>query len=59
VVSFVDCISISIPNHIVEKKYTAMETVKVIQPIKTTLAGSNYAMWSQEMSSFLKEKRLW
>lgn len=36
-----------------------MEKVEVIQPIKTTLDGLNYAIWSQEMPSFLKGKRLW
>lgn len=36
-----------------------MEKVEVIQPIKTILDGLNYAIWSQEMSSFLKGKRLW
>ena len=36
-----------------------MEKVDVVQPIKTILDGSNYAIWSQEMSNFLKERRLW
>lgn len=36
-----------------------MEKLDVIQPIRTTLDGLNYALWSQEMSSFLKGRRLW
>ena len=31
----------------------------VIQPIKIILDGFDYAIWSQEMSSFLKGRRLW
>jgi len=33
--------------------------MEVIQHIKTTLDGLNYAIWSYGMSSFLKGKRLW
>ena len=36
-----------------------MEKLDVIQPIKTILDGLNFAIWSQEMSSFLKGRRLW
>ena len=36
-----------------------MEKVDVVLPIKTILDGSNYVICSQEMSSFLKGRRLW
>lgn len=36
-----------------------MEKLDVVQPIKTLLDGLNYTIWSQEMSSFLKGRKLW
>jgi len=36
-----------------------MEKLDVVQPIKTIMHGSNYVIWSQEMSSFLKGRWLW
>jgi len=36
-----------------------MDKFDVAQPIKTILDGTNYVPWSQEMSSFLKGRRLW
>ena len=36
-----------------------MDKLNVAQPIQTILDGSNYVPWSQEMSSFLKGRRLW
>lgn len=36
-----------------------MEKLDVVQPMKTIMDGSNYVIWSQEMSSFLKGRRLW
>ena len=36
-----------------------MEKLDLVQPIRTILDGFNYAIWSQEMSSFLKGRKLW
>lgn len=36
-----------------------MEKSDISQPIKTILDGSNFVSWSQEMSSFLKGRKLW
>lgn len=36
-----------------------MDKFDAAQPIKTILDGTNYVPWSQEMSSFLKGRRLW
>ena len=36
-----------------------MDKFDVAQPIKTVLDGTNYVPWTQEMSSFLKGRRLW
>ena len=39
-------------------KNIVMEKVDVIRLIRTILDGSNYAIWSQKMSNFLKGRRL-
>ncbi|KAF7153584.1 hypothetical protein RHSIM_Rhsim01G0194900 [Rhododendron simsii] len=36
-----------------------MERTDVAQPISITLDGSNYILWAQAMTSFLKGKKLW
>lgn len=36
-----------------------MEKVDVLQPINSTLDGTKFVSWAQEMSSFLKGRRLW
>jgi len=36
-----------------------MEKLDVVQPIRTILDGLNYPIWSQEIFSFLKGRKLW
>ncbi|KAG5532525.1 hypothetical protein RHGRI_026971 [Rhododendron griersonianum] len=36
-----------------------MEKIDAAQPISITLDGSNYILWAQAMTSFLKGKKLW
>lgn len=36
-----------------------MEKVEISHPISTILNGTNYVIWAQEMSRFLKGKKLW
>jgi len=36
-----------------------MDKLEVSMPIQTILNGSNYILWAQEMSSFLRGRKLW